>query len=63
MKGLLEEAHGYLERARDALEIALAEAVGTGRGSMDSRLNDLADAVDDLASRVSNLVNEVRSGA
>ena len=60
MRGLLEEAHAHLERARYTLERATDEALDDGSARTLVRIEDLANEADNLASRVSNLVREVR---
>lgn len=64
MKGLLEEAHGHLAKAVECLREVPVEAEDRGWHPLSVLdLAGYADMADNLASQVSNLANEVRSGA
>jgi hypothetical protein len=60
MRGLLEEAHAHLEQATKVLRAVAADAYDEDAYAIEASSDALADKVDDLASRVSNLVREVR---
>lgn len=64
MRGLLEEAHGHLVQAVECQRGVPAQAEDRGWHPLSVLdLAGYADMADDLASRVSNLANEVRLSA